>query len=139
MISDLNHLECITLFVEDLPRTKKFYQDIFTVQRVFEDENCTVIRLENLMLNLLKISASPELIAPAKIGESSSGARLMFTIKVNNVDGVYAQLKQHGVVLLNGPIDRPWGRRTAAFRDPAGNVWEIAQEISSPLDASPKQ
>jgi uncharacterized glyoxalase superfamily protein PhnB len=31
------------------------------------------------------------------------------------------------VALLNGPIDRPWGRRTAAFADPAGNVWEIAQ------------
>jgi len=33
----------------------------------------------------------------------------------------------HGVTLLNGPVDRPWGRRTAAFADPSGNVWEVAQ------------
>jgi uncharacterized glyoxalase superfamily protein PhnB len=32
--------------------------------------------------------------------------------------------------LLNGPIDRPWGRRTAAFADPAGHLWEVAQELA---------
>jgi uncharacterized glyoxalase superfamily protein PhnB len=31
------------------------------------------------------------------------------------------------VKLLNGPMDRPWGIRTAAFADPAGHVWEIAK------------
>jgi uncharacterized glyoxalase superfamily protein PhnB len=31
-----------------------------------------------------------------------------------------------GVKLLNGPIDRPWGPRTASFMDPAGHIWEIA-------------
>jgi len=25
---------------------------------------------------------------------------------------------------------RPWGRRTAAFADPADNTWEIAQILS---------
>jgi hypothetical protein len=28
--------------------------------------------------------------------------------------------------LLNGPIDRPWGIRTASFRAPGGHIWEIA-------------
>jgi lactoylglutathione lyase len=32
-----------------------------------------------------------------------------------------------GVQLLNGPIDRPWGVRTASFKDPAGHIWEIAK------------
>ena len=49
------------------------------------------------------------------------------TIKVADVDSVCRQLKAHGVALLNGPVDRPWKRRTATFEDPAGNVWEIAQ------------
>ena len=34
--------------------------------------------------------------------------------------------RYRGATLLNGPIDRPWGIRTAAFRDPAGHVWELA-------------
>jgi catechol 2,3-dioxygenase-like lactoylglutathione lyase family enzyme len=131
MISDLNSLECITLFVEDVQQSKKFYQNIFAVKPVFEDANCAVVRLENVMLNLLKISESPELIAPAKVAGPTSGSRLMFTIKVENVNTVCTKLKEHGVTLLNGPIDRPWGRRTATFSDPAGNAWEIAEEINS--------
>jgi len=31
------------------------------------------------------------------------------------------------VTPLNGPIDRPWGIRTASFRDPGGHIWEIAR------------
>jgi uncharacterized glyoxalase superfamily protein PhnB len=45
---------------------------------------------------------------------------------------VISELEQHSVKLINGPVDRPWGRRTAAFADPAGHVWEIAQVLSDP-------
>jgi uncharacterized glyoxalase superfamily protein PhnB len=58
-----------------------------------------------------------------------SGARVLLTIKVDDVDLVCAELHKLGVALLNGPIDRPWGRRTAAFADPSGHVWEVAQEL----------
>ena len=57
------------------------------------------------------------------------GARVLLTIKVADVDAVCATLQARGVTLLNGPIDRPWGRRTAAFADPSGHVWEVAQEL----------
>jgi catechol 2,3-dioxygenase-like lactoylglutathione lyase family enzyme len=36
---------------------------------------------------------------------------------------------QRGVDLLNGPMNREWGVRTAAFTDPDGHIWEIAQEL----------
>jgi uncharacterized glyoxalase superfamily protein PhnB len=29
---------------------------------------------------------------------------------------------------LSGPANREWGMRTATFADPAGHIWEIAQE-----------
>jgi len=38
-----------------------------------------------------------------------------------------AELAARGVTLLNGPIDRPWGVRTASFQDPGGHIWEIAK------------
>jgi catechol 2,3-dioxygenase-like lactoylglutathione lyase family enzyme len=129
MISELNNLECITLFTEDLPLAKQFYQRIFAAKTVYEDADSTVFKFESIMVNVLKVSEASQLIAPAKVGDRSSGSRIMFTIKVKNVDAVCAQLDQHGVKLLNGPIDRPWGRRTAAFSDPSGNAWEIAEEI----------
>jgi uncharacterized glyoxalase superfamily protein PhnB len=51
---------------------------------------------------------------------------MQLTINVDDVDAVCAELARRGVTLLNGPVDRPWGVRTAAFRDPDGHAWEIA-------------
>ncbi|MEV6805296.1 hypothetical protein [Streptomyces sp. NPDC051129] len=28
---------------------------------------------------------------------------------------------------LIGPMNRPWGIRTASFKDPGGRIWEVAQ------------
>nr|MBA2444499.1 VOC family protein [Nocardioidaceae bacterium] len=55
------------------------------------------------------------------------GSRLQFTVEVDDVDAICAELATRGVKLLNGPMDRPWGVRTASFRDPGGHIWEIAQ------------
>lgn len=128
-VSEMKNLECITLFVEDLAASRKFYMEIFDPQIVYEDPVSAVFKLENVMINLLKISEAPGLIAPAKVADSSAGQRLMFTVRVPDVDKACGRLKTLGVRLLNGPQDRPWGRRTAAFADPSGHVWEFAHEI----------
>jgi uncharacterized glyoxalase superfamily protein PhnB len=44
-------------------------------------------------------------------------------------DAACDELAQRGVVLLNGPVDRPWGVRTSSFSDPAGHIWEISQDL----------
>ena len=127
MIEALNALEVITLFAEDLPATRAFYRDVFTTTVVFEDDVSIVLTFGPLMLNILQAAEAPELIAPLPV--APPGARALLTIRVADCDTTAAALAAHGVRLLNGPIDRPWGRRTAAFADPAGNVWEIAQEL----------
>jgi lactoylglutathione lyase len=130
MIKSLNALEVITLFVEDLASAKAFYTDIFGLKIVYQDDVSAVVKLQNLMINLLQISEAQDMMKPAPVAGARLGSRLLMTIKVENTDTVCAELKQHGVTLLNGPIDRPWGRRTASFADPAGNVWEIAQDLT---------
>lgn len=55
-----------------------------------------------------------------------AGVRFQFTLFVDDVDAMFEELKERGVDLLNGPMDRPWGIRTASFRDPGGHIWEIA-------------
>jgi uncharacterized glyoxalase superfamily protein PhnB len=78
------------------------------------------------LINLLDVSEAPELIRPAAVAGADSGARMQFTIEVDDVDAMCVELSRRGVELLNGPMDRPWGIRTACFRDPAGHIWEIA-------------
>jgi catechol 2,3-dioxygenase-like lactoylglutathione lyase family enzyme len=116
----------ITLFVDDLPATKAFYENVFGVPTAFEDDDSTVFEFGNILVNLLRTEAAPELVAPAKVGRVEAGVRQQLTIDVDDVDRVCRELVEHGVELLNGPIDRPWGVRTAAFQDPSGHVWEIA-------------
>jgi uncharacterized glyoxalase superfamily protein PhnB len=80
----------------------------------------------NTIINLLSTTAVDNLIAPATNAGPHTGARFQLTITVDDVDAVCAVLAQRGVTLLNGPMDRPWGIRTASFQDPAGHIWEIA-------------
>lgn len=121
------HISAITLFVEDLEETKKYYQNIFGLPIFFEDDSSAVFKFGETLINLLKISEANELIEPAKIAERESGSRFVFTIPVDDVDHMCAELTSRGVKLLNGPMDRPWGIRTASFMDPSGYIWEIAK------------
>ncbi len=116
----------ITLFVDDLEEARRFYRRVFDVPVLVEDDDSTAFRFGNTIVNLLKATAARELVEPASVGGPESGARLMFTIDVDDVDATCAELAARGVELLNGPLDRPWGVRTASFRDPGGNIWEIA-------------
>jgi catechol 2,3-dioxygenase-like lactoylglutathione lyase family enzyme len=116
----------ITLFVEDLAKTKEFYGKVFGLPVIYEDDNSAVFKFENTLINLLKTSAAVELIEPAAVASRDAGARVQFTLEVDDVDAMCAELADRGVELLNGPMDRPWGIRTASFRDPGGHIWEIA-------------
>ena len=118
-------LFAITLFTDDLAGTKEFYARAFGLTAEFEDAESALFALPNVFLTFAA-SAAPELIDPAPVAPASAGARVQFTINVDDVDVRCAALAESGIGLLNGPIDRPWGVRTATFRDPGGHVWEIA-------------
>jgi len=120
-------IDAITLFAEDLEATRDFYSHVFGLPVKFEDEASAVFDFGNVLINLLRTSAAPELITPAPIAPPETGARMQFTIEVDDVDALCEELTRRGVTLLNGPMDRPWGIRTASFRDPAGHIWEIAK------------
>jgi lactoylglutathione lyase len=119
-------MTAITLFVEDLEAAKEFYARAFGLPFVFEDDASAVFRIGETVVNLLRSTSADELVAPARVAGPADGTRALLTITVEDVDAVCAELRARGVELLNGPMDRPWGIRTAAFADPSGHVWEIA-------------
>jgi uncharacterized glyoxalase superfamily protein PhnB len=122
-------VEVITLFVDDIASSKAFYAKVFESETVWEDAVSSVLRFGGLLINLLDVSQAPALVEPLRVAQSSVGVRALLTIRVADVDQVCSALREIGVDLLNGPIDRPWGRRTASFADPSGHAWEIAQVI----------
>jgi catechol 2,3-dioxygenase-like lactoylglutathione lyase family enzyme len=120
-------IAAITLFVEDLDAAKGFYQKVFGLPVHYEDGNSAVFEFGATLINLLKATEAPGLIEPAPVASRDAGVRFQFTLAVDDVDSMCEELERRGVELLNGPIDRPWGIRTASFRDPSGHIWEIAR------------
>lgn len=117
----------ITLFVEDLTDAKRFYREVFGLPIHFEDDDSAVFKFGSTLINLLRSTAARELIVPAVVAPREAGSRLQITVEVDDVDAMCAELAKRGVALLNGPMDRPWGVRTASFIDPGGHIWEIAK------------
>lgn len=126
MVSWPGRIGAITLFVEDLEVAKQFYREVFGLPVAFEDDVSAVFKFGETLVNLLEATAAVELIEPAAVASREAGARFQFTLEVADVDAICTELATRGVELLNGPMDRPWGIRTASFRDPGGHIWEIA-------------
>jgi catechol 2,3-dioxygenase-like lactoylglutathione lyase family enzyme len=123
-------IAAITLFVEDLHVAKRFYREVFGLPIFFEDADSAVFKFGNTLINLLTTSAGAELVDPASVADQQAGVRFQLTLEVENVDVMSTDLTSRGARLLNGPMDRPWGVRTASFMDPGGHIWEIAQRSS---------
>ncbi|MFY9580116.1 MAG: VOC family protein [Gaiellaceae bacterium] len=129
MSASLKSVGAITLFVEDPQRSKTFYQDIFDLPAIYEDDDSAGFKFENTIVNLLRTPAARDLIAPAAVATREAGSRFQLTIWVDDADAICAELATRGVELLNGPMNREWGMRTASFTDPDGHIWEIAQQL----------
>jgi catechol 2,3-dioxygenase-like lactoylglutathione lyase family enzyme len=129
MTTSIGHLSAMSLFVEDLQAAKKFYLEIFGVKVIYEDESSVAVQFANVIINLLHVENAPEIIEPGIVAPRDSGSRVQFSIWVDDVDEVCRELQRHGVKLLAGPKNRPWGKRTANFVDPAGHSWEVGQKI----------
>jgi lactoylglutathione lyase len=127
--TSLKSVGAITLFVENPRRSQSFYEKVFELPVIWEDEDSAVFRFENTIVNLLRIPAARDLIDPGAVASREAGSRFQLSIWVDDADAVCAELASHGVELLNGPMNREWGMRTASFTDLDGHIWEIAQKL----------
>ena len=117
----------ITLFCEDLAASRQFYRTVLAAEPHWGDEVSSVFRAGTTMINLLHVSAVDALIAPTAM--AGPGVRAVYTLQVPSVDAIADRLQDAGLVLMNGPMDRPWGIRTISLQDPSGHVWEMSQPI----------
>ena len=129
MSNSLKNVDAITMFIEDVQRSKSFYEQVFDGPAIYEDENAVAFRFDNMIVNLLRSEAAYELIEPAVVGGADADSRFQLTIGVDDVDAACSELAAKGIELLNGPMDREWGVRTASFKDPDGHIWEIAAKL----------
>jgi len=85
-------IAAITLFVEDLDDAKRFYREVFGLAVTFEDSDSAVFEFGSTLVNLLRVAAAPGLIEPALVARREAGSRFQFTIEVDDVDAMCAEL-----------------------------------------------
>ena len=123
-------VSAITLFVVDLERSKEFYGRVFEVAPVDEEEGTIIFEFDNVFLRLLsRTEAEKEMMGQVPLADPGSGASFELAIRVPDVDARAAELVERGVSIAYGPINRPWGVRHVAFRDPDGHLWVHGSDI----------
>ncbi|MDE3083127.1 MAG: VOC family protein [Acidobacteriota bacterium] len=131
MAGNLRDVGAITLFCDDLEASRSFYGEALGWRTLFVDGNSAAFDAGNTIVNLLRVEEAADLIAPSAVASREAGARMQLSIFTDDVDAACEELRAAGIAIASGPLDRPWGMRTATFHDPSGHVWEIAQEIGS--------
>ncbi|MDT0301884.1 VOC family protein [Streptomonospora wellingtoniae] len=62
-------------------------------------------------------------------GLLANGVLPMIVFSTDDLDTAFERVQSYGAEVLQEPIDRPWGVRDSAFRDPSGNTVRIQQPI----------
>jgi catechol 2,3-dioxygenase-like lactoylglutathione lyase family enzyme len=128
----LKRIDVVVLFVADLDRAKTFYRDTLGLRMTFEDQSSAGFDLDPTLLLLLSIAGAQDLLSSEAVAvQSPTGARSQLVSFVEDVDAIYTDLVARGVEFVREPIDREWGLRTAHFKDPDGNIWEIAHSLAN--------
>ena len=116
----------ITLAVEDVARSRKFYVEGLSWQPMFENDEVIMLPAgEHLMLSLWSIESFT-----AEIGTAPARGVAPITIAHNcatekEVDNVRALATSIGAD-VSPAIRREWGGYSGYFSDPDGFRWEIA-------------
>lgn len=68
---------------------------------------------------------------PAPLHTAFSGAGIVLSIDVDDVDAVHTKLHEAGVLeeIVVDLRDEPWGQRHFLFKDPAGTLLDVFQMI----------
>ncbi|MCA9904843.1 MAG: VOC family protein [Anaerolineae bacterium] len=121
------------LFVEDFDKCLAFYRDKLGLPVAQQEPDFAAFTMEDQDFAIQGLAASAQMVnVDVSTFEAQTGGvdRVMLCARVENVDAAYETLKARGVEFTLPPTSQPWGIRAAYFRDPEGNIWEIAHSLS---------
>jgi catechol 2,3-dioxygenase-like lactoylglutathione lyase family enzyme len=113
------------LYAEDLPAAEGFYRDALGLEVIERGNLAVVFRCGGGVLIIFdpRRSAAPDRDVPSH-GISGAG-HIAFAAKPEDLDAWREQLRKAGVS-IEQEVDWDEGGRSIYFRDPAGNVVELA-------------
>jgi predicted enzyme related to lactoylglutathione lyase len=118
----------ICLITGDVLRLRIFYEQVLQI-RGEGDETHVELAVEGAQFAIFS-SLGMEGMAPNSMQGAGTGS---FTLEfqVEDIDRETARLISLHVPMVKPPITYPWGRRSAWFRDPDGNILNLYSVVHS--------
>lgn len=131
----MRQLGYVIIYVSDLDASVAFYREIVGLQLKFIDAGFAEFDTGEARFALYERRRAAWLTGE----DVAPGAAAEVAFVVDDVDAEASRLAEHGVTVLSGPADRPWGHRTLHVADPDGFVVEFAQEIPRKRSRDPSR
>jgi lactoylglutathione lyase len=123
----MDHIGYVILFVGDLERSTAFYRDVIGLPFKLQGDGYVEFATQGTRFGLYDRNRLGELTGQDAEAPGRAGGEVVFL--VGDVDAEAERLREAGVAVLKGPVDRAWGHRTLHVADPDGFVVELATEI----------
>jgi len=139
----IKRISCIEIPVSDMERAVAFYENVLGLKKAYEHPVFTSFDVGGTLFGLAasgtkgskegaKICNSCSLcvlkFAAGKLKQDAPTATSVIYLNVENLDEVYARLKEKGVKFLTEPKKQAWGDKTAIMLDPDKNILVLHQE-----------
>ena len=130
-------LSLVTLGVEDLARSRRFYEEGLGWTKNNAEEEIAFYQLHGLILALW---TRPDLAEDAHIedtGAAFGGMALAFNTRSHDeVDEILAEVAAAGGTVVKPAKEVFWGGYSGYFADPDGHAWEVAWNPGWAIDES---
>ncbi|PWB74199.1 MAG: glyoxalase [Anaerolineales bacterium] len=132
------HLHMITLGVKDFKRSVEFYSKTLGWELSgASQEDVAFFQAGGAVLGLYPREKLAEDAKVSPEGDGFSGVTLAYNARSEaEVDGIIADLKSKGVMIVKEPQKVFWGGYSSYFADPDGYLWEVAYNPFFPFDES---
>ena len=124
----MNRIGLITIVTSNLSEMKDFYRDVLGFECIEELEGYVEFRNKGARFAITTDDVMYEATKHQSYHENKQGQRLELAFPLPNPDAVgiaYDEIVSKGAVPVAPPVMMPWGRMTAFFADPDGNIHEL--------------
>jgi catechol 2,3-dioxygenase-like lactoylglutathione lyase family enzyme len=118
----------VTILTDDVPSMKGFYRDILGFEVKEDLGNYVEFVNEGVRFAVCARDVMHEGTSHSSYREPSRGQAFELAFPLDSpeeVDRAYEEIVSKGATPVKGPEMMAWGRRTAFFADPEGNIHEL--------------
>lgn len=120
-------LSLVTLGVSDLEKAKAFYEEVVGWKASENPPGVVFFDLGGLVLALFPHEDLARESGANAVSAVSSGFALAYNARTREeVDAIFASLKERGATIVNEPEEVFWGGYSGYFSDIDGHKWEVA-------------